>query len=175
MMRWHYTKSNVERALKYIGFIFLLIGLGLSLCVNAHLRQYQKPPYSPTFLPQWIGSLYDDLKFMELTNKLPESYDEMLGLTGRCSNQLKSAIFYNLSFTDLANMEIGRGMTNLQAAIECNSDNTDARYNWELLAQQREESGSNGIPQEGEGDKLFREKEQERQGKYGTGGATTGW
>jgi len=165
------------------------------LCVNVHLRQYggnrisrashdtvQTPSasvtlrgYPPTFLPQWLGSLHNDLKFIELTNKLPESYNLMLGLTGRCDDQLKSAIFYNLSFADLANMEIDKCTSNLQTALEYNSDNTEARYNWELLAQQREESGSNGIPREGEGDKLFREKEQDRSGKYGTGESEVGW
>jgi len=188
---------NWRKALKYTGLLFLLIGLGLSLCINIHLRQYgedkvvfQGTPeavqtssmvsrvskrYSPTFLPQWCGSLYNDLKFIELMDGLPDSYNAMLQLVQQCNNQLRSIIFYNLSFVDLFNGEGSKCLSSLQTAIEYDPSSRDARYNWELLAQQGEESASDGIPREGEGDKLFREKEQDRSGKYGTGESEVGW
>lgn len=165
---------NWRKTLKYIGFLCLLIGLGLSLCINIHLRQYREGPYPKTFLPQWIP-LYDDLKFVELTNKLPDSYDEMLGLINKCDDQLESIIYYNLSFADLVNMEIDKCLANLQLALERNPDNEEARWNLELLMRQRSQDSSDDAG-EGEGEaKLFREEEKNQQGKYSVGGASVGW
>jgi len=162
-----------RKTLKFIGLLFLLIGLGLSLCINVHLRQYREGPYPSTFLPQC--SLRNDLKFIELMNGLPDSYNDMLGLAGKCGNQLKSLIFYNLSFVDLVNMEIDKALARLELALECDYNNEDARYNFELLMRQRSQDPS-GEEGEGEGDKLFREEEQEQQSRYGSGGgASTGW
>lgn len=164
--------THWRKTLKYIGFLFLLIGLGLSICINIHIRQYEKKPYPSTFLPQCF--LRNGLKFIELSDKLPDSYDEMLGLINKCDDELKSVIYYNLSFVDLVNMEIDKALASLQLALECDPNNENARWNWELLTRQRSQDPS-GEQGEGEGDKLFREEEQEQQGQYGTGGVGIGW